>query len=68
MRQSFFAILSFCLLFQSCNDGDIILVELEFDQELLLCGDLNSANYVIYDTRIDPFESLTLLFPAIQMT
>ena len=54
-----------CLCFVlSCDDGDVISVALEFDQELQLCGDENSDNYVIYDTKNDPNESLTLLFPT----
>jgi hypothetical protein len=64
MRQSFFAFLSFCFILHSCNDGDIINVALEFDQTLALCGDENSDNYVIYDTKTDPYESLILLFPT----
>ncbi|MBT8272009.1 MAG: hypothetical protein KJO25_08195 [Bacteroidia bacterium] len=48
----------------SCSDGDIIDVNLEFDQELQRCGDTNSDNYVLYDIQTDSFESLTLLFPA----
>jgi hypothetical protein len=64
MRKYLFALLSFCFIFQSCNDGDVITVELTFDKELSLCGNENSENYVIYDTKDDPFESLTLLFPG----
>jgi hypothetical protein len=63
MRKLFF----FCLIalvITSCDDGDIITVELEFDQELSLCGDTESDNYVVYDTKTDPNESLTLLFPS----
>jgi hypothetical protein len=59
------------LILTSCNDGDILEIALAFDQELSLCGDLNSANgqitnenYVVYDTKNDPNESLTLLFPT----
>jgi hypothetical protein len=59
------------LILTSCNDGDVLEIALAFDQELSLCGDLNSANgqitnenYVIYDTKNDPNESLTLLFPT----
>ena len=62
MRQSIFILLSLCFLLHSCNDGDIITVELDFDQILERCGDVNSENYVIYDTKDDPYESLTLLF------
>lgn len=64
MRYSLFALLSICFMLHSCNDGDVITIELEFDQLLELCGDQNSTNYVIYDTKEDPFESLTLLFPG----
>jgi len=64
MRKLIFTLFVICASFFSCNDGDIILVELDFDQTLDLCGDENSLNYVVYDTRIDPFESLTLLFPG----
>lgn len=52
------------VFFLSCDDGDIIAVNLEFDQQLELCGDENSTNYVIYDIKTDPDESLTLLFPS----
>ncbi len=51
-------------MLSSCNDGDILTVNLEFDKELSLCGDENSNNYVIYDTKTDPNESLTFLFPV----
>ena len=62
MRHSFLTLLSFCLLLHSCNDGDVITVDLDFDQILELCGDENSENYVIFDSNDDPYESLTLLF------
>jgi len=63
MRKLFLILLPI-LIITSCNDGDIITIELEFDKELSLCGDTNSENYVIYDTKSDPNESLTLLFPT----
>ncbi|WP_452221323.1 hypothetical protein [Lacinutrix salivirga] len=53
-----------CVLITACDDGDVITASLEFDQELALCGDINSANYVLYDTKTSPNESLTLLFPV----
>lgn len=54
------------LLFNlSCDDGDIIDINLGFDQQLQRCGDTDSANYVVYDIIDDgPFESLTLLIPS----
>ena len=54
----------FSLGLHSCDDGDIITLNLDFDGMLERCGDTNADNYVIYDTRQDPFESLSLLFPA----
>mgnify|MGYP003840724051 CR=1 FL=1 len=60
----FLLILLFCCnLFLSCDDGDVIDVELDFDKSLSLCGDDVSSNYILYDTKEDPYESLTLLFP-----
>jgi hypothetical protein len=60
------SILLFCLtfLFLSCDDGDIITIELDFDQVLSLCGNTETDNYVVYDIKTDPDESLTLLFPS----
>ena len=52
------------LIALSCDDGDIFEVELLFDQELTLCGDENSSEYLLYDTKLDPSESLTLVFPV----
>jgi len=64
MHKSFFILLALCFIITSCDDGDIITLELDFDKELALCGDENSANYVIYDIKNSPNESLTLLFPV----
>jgi hypothetical protein len=50
-----------CFVFlTACDDGDILNVELEFDQELDRCENDN-ASYLIYDTREDPNESLSLI-------
>lgn len=49
-------------LFMACNDGDILTVDLAFDQQLKRC-DNNISSYLLYDTRTDPNESLTLLIP-----
>ena len=54
MRKLFaFSILIFN--FFSCDDGDIITTELEFDDTFYACGDL-----VIYKTKTDPNQSLSL--------
>ncbi len=55
-------IFSVCFLLTNCNDGDIIDIQLEFDEELELCGNL-SEKYLLFDHKTDPDESLTLLFP-----
>jgi hypothetical protein len=57
-------LLLFCISFviASCDDGDIITVELDFDQTLALC-DENNSEYLLYDVRTDPAESLSLVFP-----
>jgi len=64
MRKSLFILFISVFTITSCDDGDIITIDLEFDKELALCGDVNSSNYVIYDVKNDPDESLTLLFPV----
>ena len=64
MRRIFSILFSVVFLLTSCDDGDIITVDFQFDGSLELCGDENSNNYVIYDIRTDPYESLTLLFPV----
>lgn len=62
MRKLIFLFLIACFSFISCDDGDVITLDLTFDQELDMCG--NGVNYVVYDTKTDPYESLTLLFPV----
>ena len=63
MRNYFLVLIFSCFVFVSCNDGDVISVELDFDKTLTLCGDETTSNYILYDTKTTPFESLTLLFP-----
>jgi len=64
MRKSFFLLLVTIFTITSCDDGDIITVNLEFNKTLTLCGDENSENYVIYTLKDGADESLTLLFPV----
>lgn len=59
----FILLLFCCTILLSCNDGDVLNIQLDFDKNLTLCGDSASSNYILYDTKGDPFESLTLLFP-----
>jgi hypothetical protein len=51
------------LIALSCDDGDVFEVELLFDQELELCIDINQGDYLLYDTKLDPNESLSVQFP-----
>ncbi|TNJ42164.1 hypothetical protein KFZ70_15385 [Tamlana fucoidanivorans] len=58
MRKLFFVIICFCFTpFQSCDDGDIITIELDFGNTFKHCGD---KNLVLYKTKDDPSESLSL--------
>ncbi|NNE32777.1 MAG: hypothetical protein HKN40_10445 [Winogradskyella sp.] len=46
----------------ACDDGDILTIDLEFDQELELCENFEES-YLVFDTRNNPNESLSLLLP-----
>jgi hypothetical protein len=48
-------ILSLGFLCLTCNDGDIIVFELDFDNTFKTCGDI-----VFYKTKADPAESLSI--------
>ncbi|WP_157491883.1 hypothetical protein [Gelidibacter mesophilus] len=54
--------LCLCLLVSACDDGDIIEVELDFDRTLEICN-LDPTVYFLFDTKTDPSESLSLIFP-----
>lgn len=60
-------LLSLFLLFSACNDGDILDVELDFDKKLDICN-LSSESFFIYDTKTNPAESLSLIFPRNSFT
>jgi hypothetical protein len=64
MRKLSVLLVMFAITLFSCGDGDVIEFELDFDQDLELCGDINSENYLVYDVKTDPNESLILLFPG----
>ncbi|MCX7547674.1 hypothetical protein OS188_06895 [Xanthomarina sp. F1114] len=48
-------LLSFLLVLSSCDDGDVILIEMDFDDSFEACGEL-----VFYNIRETPFESISL--------
>ena len=49
-------------LFISCDDGDIITVDLDFGDDLSRCEN-NQDSYLIYKVRTDPSESLAIIIP-----
>jgi hypothetical protein len=49
------ALLSILFLVTSCDDGDVFVVELEFDNTFQACGEL-----VFYNIRETPFETISL--------
>ncbi|MDO5971841.1 hypothetical protein Q4Q35_18720 [Flavivirga aquimarina] len=59
MRSKLFLVLiSTCLLsIYSCDDGDVITVELDFEETFYACGE---TDLVFYKTKDDPSESLSL--------
>ena len=60
--RNIFVVLVALFLMSSCDDGDIITIDLDFDQELSLCSN-NTDSFIIYDLRNDPSESLSLIIP-----
>ncbi|XMO85762.1 hypothetical protein AAFN75_13295 [Algibacter sp. AS12] len=59
MRKLFFVLLASSLLtFNGCDDGDIITVELDFDDTFQVCE--GGDDLVFYKTKDDPSESLSL--------
>ncbi|GAA3580132.1 hypothetical protein [Snuella lapsa] len=58
MRQFFLVLISLSLLCSySCDDGDIITVEISFGETFEVCG---NNGLVLYKTKEDPSESLSL--------
>lgn len=56
MRKLFLSLIGLCFLISSsCDDGDIITVEFDFDDTFRACGEL-----VFYKTKGDPSETLSL--------
>ncbi|MFD1615122.1 hypothetical protein [Gelatiniphilus marinus] len=67
MRKLFFALitLSFACLF-SCNDGEIIDVELDFENDFFAkpCG---TSDLIFYKTKNDPSESLSVVIKSLTL-
>ena len=63
MRKLFFVLLSLCLFnFYTCDDGDVITVEFDFDDSFKACG---TNGLVFYKTKNDPSESLSIKIAAL---
>ena len=67
---NWFRFLIIIALLTSCDDGDIIEVQLDFDKNLDLCEiettDQNSntiSKFIFYDTKTNPNQSLSLVIP-----
>ena len=67
---NWFRFLIIIVLLTSCDDGDIIQVQLDFDKNLDLCEiettDQNSntiSKFIFYDTKTNPNQSLSLVIP-----
>ncbi len=59
MRKLFFVISTFILFpLNSCDDGDVITFELDFDDTFMVCE--SGGDLVFYKTKNDPSESLSL--------
>ncbi|NCO62950.1 MAG: hypothetical protein GW839_05015 [Flavobacteriales bacterium] len=66
MRHSFFIVILFSILTTfSCNDGDIITVEFDFDDTFSACEGV--SDIVFYNTKNDPSESLSVLIPSFSL-
>ncbi|WP_067146347.1 hypothetical protein [Pseudotamlana agarivorans] len=65
MRKLYFVLTLLSLVFNlSCDDGDIITIELDFDDTFYSCG---IDNLVFYKTKDDPSESLSLKLTGVTL-
>ncbi|WP_299549611.1 hypothetical protein [Seonamhaeicola sp.] len=63
MRKLFFVLISISLIsISSCDDGDIIDFSFDFDDEFLACEGV--SDLVLYKTKNDPSESLSVLISS----
>ncbi|WP_418603410.1 hypothetical protein [Hwangdonia sp.] len=67
MRKLFFTLIAFSFAcFMSCSDGDIIDVELDFENDFYAktCG---TSDLVFYKTKSDPSESLSVVIKSLTL-
>lgn len=63
MRKTFFIVFLLSLsMISSCDDGDVITVEFDFDNTFQACEGV--SNLILYKSKNDPSESLSLLIPS----
>ena len=65
MRKLFLTLIILVFVpFYSCDDGDIITVELDFEDTFESCG---NANLILFKTKEDPSESLSLKLNGVEL-
>ncbi len=65
MRKLFFLVLLCLVPVFSCDDGDVITFELDFEESFLICEGVSNA--VLYKTKDDPAESLSVLVSSLDL-
>ena len=66
MRKLYLVLLQICLLsFYTCNDGDIITVEFDFEDTFSVCNGTDAL--VFYKTKDDPSESLSIKIASLSL-
>ncbi|WAC02291.1 hypothetical protein N7U66_00500 [Lacinutrix neustonica] len=60
--RTFFSVLVAAFVLISCDDGDVLTVELDFDDTYQACGDL-----VLFKTKTSPNESLSLQLESVDL-
>ncbi len=66
MRKLYLVLLPICLLsFYTCNDGDIITVEFDFEDTFSVCNGTDAL--VFYKTKDDPSESLSIKIASLSL-
>lgn len=64
MKKLFFVLIALSIFIFSCNDGDIIDVELDFDSTFSKCGE---TDLVFYKIKNEPSESLSFVISSFSL-
>lgn len=65
MRKLFFLLIVCTIPLYSCDDGDVITLELDFEDTYSICEGISNA--VLYKTKEDPSESLRILISGLTL-